>query len=119
MRMVEQAARAVPATVVKPKLRYPWWAYPSVAAAVVAITFLSWWGNQQDMPLKIESPIAKNTTPPATDETNQIDEIKETFARSNITQPEKSVASLDTAEDQLAELSRNQSQTFGFSDGNE
>jgi hypothetical protein len=47
------------AIVAHSRSRYPLWAYPSAAAAVVAISFLSWWGHRSEMPLKI----AVNNTP--------------------------------------------------------
>lgn len=43
------AARvARPAPPAPPGLRYPWWAYPTAAAAAVMLAFLVWWGNKPD-----------------------------------------------------------------------
>ncbi len=33
---------------VKSKLLFPWWAYPSSAAAAILLCFLVWWGAQPD-----------------------------------------------------------------------
>ena len=30
-------------------LRYPWWTYPSAAAAAVLVAFLVWWGNTDQL----------------------------------------------------------------------
>ena len=45
--MAERAAASVDD---KPKwgLRYPWWAYPSAAAAAILIAWLVYWGNSPD-----------------------------------------------------------------------
>ena len=120
-RMAEQLARTVPATVAKPKLGYPWWAYPSVAAAVVLITFVSWWGNRPEGPMKMPSQIGSTQTQtmPAEEATQLAESIKNNFRATNLAQPEQSVASLDAAEDGIAELSRSQSRIIGSSDGNE
>lgn len=93
--------------------RYPWWAYPAVGAAVVLVSFLSWWGTRPDRPLVIPADrpnvVAKSETPPE-DPSQLAASLQSNFELSNPTQPEKSVASLDAAEDQIAELSRSQSE---------
>jgi hypothetical protein len=126
-RLTEQAAPSVsPAPAEQPRLKYPWWAYPSVAAAVVLICFVSWWGNRPDQPLKLPADgpgVIAHTGPagqtsPSDESTQLAEDIKQSFDMSNPTQPAKSVASLDAAESQIAELSRTQAD-FRYSDGNE
>ncbi|HET6249878.1 MAG TPA: hypothetical protein VFE47_19465 [Tepidisphaeraceae bacterium] len=126
-RLTEQAVRGADAApAVQPRMKYPWWAYPAVGAAVVLICFVSWWGNRPDQPLKLPSDggnrIAVHPGPlpgPTADDGSRLaDEIQRNFEASNPTQPAKSVASLDAAENQIAELSRAQTD-FSFPDGNE
>lgn len=43
--------RIVETPVVEPrKLHYPWWAYPTAAAAAILLAFLTWWGNHGGTP---------------------------------------------------------------------
>lgn len=45
------APPVVQTPVVEPrKLSYPWWAYPTAAAAAILLAFLTWWGNHGGMP---------------------------------------------------------------------
>jgi hypothetical protein len=39
-------------------LKYPWWAYPTTAAAAVLLAFLVWWGNTPARPYG--QPVAQN-----------------------------------------------------------
>jgi hypothetical protein len=120
-----QAARK-PAQAAHSRMRYPWWAYPAVAAAVVLIAFISWWGARPDQPMRYPaergSEIANSTQPASqSDSATQLaaaEEIQKSFSESNLTQPQKSVASLDAAEDQIAELSRTQAD-FRYSGGDQ
>lgn len=34
-------------------LAYPWWSYPTAAAAAVLLAFLAWWGNQAGGPVNL------------------------------------------------------------------
>jgi hypothetical protein len=34
-------------------LAYPWWSYPTAAAAAVLLAFLVWWGNQTGGPINL------------------------------------------------------------------
>jgi hypothetical protein len=129
-RLADQLVQSTPTpTTVQPRMRYPWWLYPGVAAAVVLISFVSWWGTRPDGMLRItadhtpaihspQMPQVAGVTPP--DEDVQLaDALKKNFETSNLTQTEKSVASLDAAEDQIAELSRAQSDFRYTENGNE
>jgi anti-sigma factor RsiW len=100
-------------------LRYPAWVYPLVTAAAVLILFVGWWGHRPDGTVKLPSigdPVA--VAPMPEDEARQVaTDMEKSFEDMNLTQPQKSVASLESAEYQLAELSRSRDGAdFGFSD---
>jgi hypothetical protein len=106
-------------------LRYPGWAYPAAAAAAVLIAFVSWWGHRPDGTLKLPAiGGAMAVVPMPEEEQKQVaTDMEKSFEDTNLTQTEKSVASLESAEYQLAELSRSRAGTatsdFGFSDSHE
>ncbi|MCC6424412.1 MAG: hypothetical protein IT447_13125 [Phycisphaerales bacterium] len=43
-------------------LAYPWWSYPTAAAAAVLLAFLVWWGNQSGGPINLPNNVAYNQT---------------------------------------------------------
>ncbi len=123
-RMVDRAVETAPAIGKKPRgLRYPAWAYPIGAAAAVIIAVISWWGHRPDTTVKLPSMgngIAVNNTMPEEEVRQVATDMEKSFEETNMTQPETSVASLETAEAQLAELSRSSeagAPDLGFSDG--
>jgi hypothetical protein len=122
-RMTEQlVVTAPPAAATQPKSRYPWWAYPLIGAAVIVISFVSWWGNRPATPLVInkEGPTIMRMPGqmPPEEQEHVRDSLQSNFEEANPAQPARSVASLNAAEDQIAELSRAQSD-FRYTDGNE
>jgi hypothetical protein len=104
--MLEYAARVSAPVVMRRGLRYPWWAYPTVAAASIILAFLTWWGHG-DAGLMGLPPVSP-TGPQFVDDSaaKQADELASNFANPNPTQSEQRLASLDSTERQIAELSR-------------
>ncbi len=138
-RLADQAAVAESAPVVaRPSSRYPIWAYPAMTAAAAAVLFLSWWGHQpagiMRMPaadpyvaFKLPSvpsfPMtASSDTDGSAGELALDEEVEHIFEQGNPAQSRTAVASLEAAEEQVAELSRRGtelSQTPGLQDSNE
>jgi hypothetical protein len=111
--MLEYAARVSAPVVMRRGLRYPWWAYPTVAAASVILAFLTWWGHGDARLMGL--PPVSPTGPQFVDDSaaRQADELASNFANPNPTQSEQRLASLESTERQIAELSRaDQMQAF-------
>jgi hypothetical protein len=104
--MLEYAARVSAPVVMRRGLRYPWWAYPTVAAASIILAFLTWWGHGDAGVMGL--PPVSPTGPQFVDDSaaKQADELASNFANPNPTQSEQRLASLDSTERQIAELSR-------------
>lgn len=108
-----QAGRpAAPETVVQKVvgLKYPWWAYPTTAAAAIALAFLVWWGNTplkpslpqvaQNIPAVQQPQTTTEEPPPVVDETQQLaDDLERSFAH-------PAHEGIREAEGQLVALSR-------------
>jgi hypothetical protein len=127
-KLAEQVAKPQPAAPApQRRTRYPWWAYPTASAAAVLIAMVSYWGHQPDgksnLPahtdqgpmVQIPGDTANRTLATAADD-KQVEDLNLNFENDNASQPKPSVASLDSAEHHLAELSHS---VFGLNDGNE
>jgi hypothetical protein len=106
--MLEYAAKAPAPAVMRRGLRYPWWAYPTVAAASVLLAFLTWWGHVDSGLPNLPGPTGSpNQFADGHDEAaTQADEMTHNFESVNPTQPEQRLASLDKTEREIAELSQ-------------
>ncbi|MDB5172710.1 MAG: hypothetical protein JWN51_1483 [Phycisphaerales bacterium] len=105
--MLEYAAAAPAPVVMRRGLRYPWWAYPTVAAASVLLAFLTWWGHVDSGPMNLPAPPNQNSYVEGHDESaKQAEEMARSFETVNPTQPEQGLAMLDTTEREIAELSQ-------------
>lgn len=112
--VARQAATRPPEPVKAPgALRHSYWIYSSCAAAAAVVACLCWWGHLSARPSKI-SPIASELPmPPVVSPSfTETDKPADDSARDNPADPNpaeapKSVASLESAEQQLAELAQN------------
>jgi anti-sigma factor RsiW len=81
------APPVVPTPVVEPrKLHYPWWAYPTAAAAAILLAFLTWWGNHGGMPASYDNqPMHLSYAHIVPDDSNVklAEEVERTFKTNN------------------------------------
>ncbi|MDB5356824.1 MAG: hypothetical protein JWN24_3277 [Phycisphaerales bacterium] len=103
--MLEYAAKAPAPVVMRRGLRYPWWAYPTVAAASVLLAFLTWWGHVDSALPKIPAAPGVQNQYVDSEAANQADDMRRNFESVNPTQPE-TLALLDSTEREIAELSQ-------------
>ena len=84
-------------------LRYPWWVYPTSAAAALFLAFLVWWGHA-DRPQSMPSlaKIVADDKPPADADAILIIEAFNSQSEEHI----RELASLDAAADELASVSQ-------------
>ncbi len=86
-RQLATPARIVSTPVSEPRrLTYPWWTYPTSAAAAILLAFLTWWGNHGGMPASYDdrpfhSPVVRNIA----DDPNLklAEEVERTFKTNN------------------------------------
>ena len=126
--MLELAAAASPAPAARRRLRYPAWAYPAAAAAMVTIGFLTVWGLRPADPIVIPSggPSRVSMLPPTSAEVERDKQMAAGIAQSFEDEiPARSdgySASQAVADEQVAALDPNPSDDasyFGFGDSHE
>jgi anti-sigma factor RsiW len=126
-RMAERSIASIskPA-MIAPIRRFPVWAYPSAAAAAVLVAFLVWYGRPAPKNFVKDTSHPTDVTPaPAgsSDKITQEQEMTNSFDAGNPAQQPRSIASLEAAEEQIAELSNGGSDPvrsfFAIPDANE
>lgn len=83
-------------------LRYPWWIYPTSAAAALFLAFLVWWGHADHSRTVQSQAIVIEDNPHADDDALRIIEAFNTQQEEHI----QELASLDAAADELASVSQ-------------
>jgi hypothetical protein len=126
-RLAERSAMSIakPAQIAGAR-RVPAWAYPAAAAAAVLLVCLLWYerpaGSDPRIVANPTQPHTIDASPPAVAE-KITDDMTKSFGQGNPTQAPKSVASLEAAEEQIAELTNGGSDPvrsfFAIPDSNE